>query len=144
MIQLGKQGIDEFPSFLTVAYNKLNVIGSNDHAGVMADVLGKPCIQFVVWGKLFFAGFAKDANCLFRFTIELEMPFQPEALMSLVDVHAILAGKITFGKTQIVYCIQQIGLANPVAATNANDAFFEFKLLMKIVFKLVQRYGVDV
>jgi len=53
-----------------------------------------------------------------------------------VNAHTIGPGKITFGKTQIMYGIQQIGFAYAIATANTNDTFCEIKLLMVIVFEL--------
>ena len=56
----------------------------------------------------------------------------------MMHIHRILPGKIAFGKTEIMDCIQQIGFAYAVAATNANNAFGKNKLLVKVVLELEQ------
>jgi hypothetical protein len=57
VIQLGKQGINELPSFLAAADNQLNIIWSNNYTWVMADMPGELGIEFVVYRKFLFTGF---------------------------------------------------------------------------------------
>ena len=71
------------------------------------------------------------------------MPLQPKPFMALMDVHAVLPGEITFCKTQIVNRIQQIGFAHAIAAANTHNALVELELLVKIIFELEKRYGVQ-
>ena len=53
---------------------------------------------------------------------------------------AILPGKITFGKTQIMNGIQQISFAFAVLSANANNSFAKCKLLAEVIFELGERY----
>ena len=39
--------------------------------------------------------------------------------------------------------IQQVGFAHAVAATDANNLLLKMKLLVKVVFELKQRYGMN-
>ena len=56
--------------------------------------------------------------------------------------HALLigAGKITFGETQIIQGIQQVGLANPIIPANADDPLLKGKGRPGIVLKLKDGY----
>ena len=42
-----------------------------------------------------------------------------------------------------MYRIQQVGFTLPIVAAYANDAFCKRKLLLKVIFKLKQRYGIN-
>lgn len=64
--------------------------------------------------------------------------------MALMNIHLILSGKIAFGKTQVMNGIQKVGLSYPVSSANADDPFGKIEFLLKIIFKLKQRYGMDI
>jgi hypothetical protein len=53
----------------------------------------------------------------------------------------IAAAKIAFGKTEVVYGIQQIGFAGSVAAADANDALVKPVVLEIVILELKKRYG---
>jgi hypothetical protein len=74
-------------------------------------------------------------------TLEIKRSFYPETLRTMMNVLQIRFGKIAFCETQIIDCVQQIGLANAVAAANANNPFIETEGCMGIIFKLDERYG---
>jgi hypothetical protein len=61
-----------------------------------------------------------------------------------MNVHRILPAEITFGKTEVMDRVQQIRLAHTVAAANANDPLRKLKVLLKIILKLEERYGMKV
>ena len=71
------------------------------------------------------------------------MAFNSKTFMSTINIQLVCPGKIAFGETEVMNGIQQIGFANSVAAANANNAFGKNKLLMKIVFELEDRYGIQ-
>lgn len=64
------------------------------------------------------------------------MPFQPEALCALLHVHRIGSGKITFGKTEVMNGIQQIGFAHTVATADADNAFGKLVPLTAVILEL--------
>ena len=64
------------------------------------------------------------------------MAFQPKSIMIVMNVQLVLPRKITFGKTEVMDSIQQIGLAHTIAAANTNNAFSKIELLVKIIFEL--------
>ena len=72
------------------------------------------------------------------------MPLQPKPLAALVYVHGVGAGKIAFGKAEIMDGVEQIGFAYAVTAANAHDAFCKMELLVKIVLELKNRYGIKI
>ena len=57
VVQLRKQGVNKFSSFLTIANDQLHIIGCNDHAGIAADVAGEFCIERVIYREFLFTGF---------------------------------------------------------------------------------------
>ena len=54
----------------------------------------------------------------------------------MVNILLVLAGEITFGETQVVDRIKQIGLADAIAAGNPNDPLGKGEIRVKVVFKL--------
>ena len=77
-------------------------------------------------------------NSFFYLTIQFKSSFQPEALVSLENIELIVPAKITFCKTEIVDRVEQIGLANTIPSTNANNSLCKTELLVKIIFELVE------
>ncbi len=65
------------------------------------------------------------------------MSFNAKALMAVVNAVGILAGKIAFGKTEVMDRVQQIGLAYAVAAADPGEPLRKTVLLVKIVFELI-------
>jgi hypothetical protein len=57
--------------------------------------------------------------------------------MTLVNIHLIQAGKVTFCEAEIMYGIQQVGLAYAVSSANTYDPFRKSKFLPEIVFELI-------
>jgi hypothetical protein len=57
-----------------------------------------------------------------------------------LHVQAVQAGKIAFGKTEIMDRVQEIGLTHTVLATDPNDPFGNSKTPVTVVFELNQRY----
>ena len=64
------------------------------------------------------------------------MTLQPEAGSAPVDGLWIGTGEITFGETQIIKRIQQVGLADTVVPANADDPLGKRKAGFRIVLKL--------
>jgi hypothetical protein len=62
--------------------------------------------------------------------------------MSFMNVQLVLPCKIAFGETEVMNGIEQVGLAHAVPSANAHNAFREREFLVKIIFELVERYGV--
>ena len=87
-------------------------------------------------GKFFFACFAQHTHGFFRLAKKIKMAFQPKAFVAVLRAQGILPRKITFGKTQIMYGIQQVGFALSVAPANAHNAFGKIELLVKVIFEL--------
>jgi hypothetical protein len=110
--------------------------------GIVTDMGGKTAVYLVVHGKFFFAGFSQDADGFFFCIIAFKMTFNPEALVSMQNIRAILAGKITAGETEVIDGVQQIGLAHAIAATDTHDPLGKPELTGKIIFKLKDRYGI--
>ena len=63
--------------------------------------------------------------------------------MAMKYIVTILPGKTAFGKTQIMNRIEQICFAHPIPAAYTHDSLTEMKLLMEVVFELVERYGTE-
>ena len=55
----------------------------------------------------------------------------------------ILSGKIAFGEAEVMNSIQEVGLAFAVASANTNKGGGKAKLLVEVVFKLENRYGIE-
>ena len=66
----------------------------------------------------------------------MEITFQPETLVAVLGYQAVLAGKIAFGKAEIMHGIQQVGLTHTVAAADTHQGGGKLKLLVEVVFKL--------
>lgn len=64
--------------------------------------------------------------------------------MTMMNVHGILACEIAFCKTEIMDRVEQVGLAHPVAAANTDDPLRKLKVVLKVIFKLIERYGTQV
>ena len=56
--------------------------------------------------------------------------------MAVKNILLILAREIAFGKAEIMNSIEQIGLANAIAAGDSDNPLGEGKLRMKVVFEL--------
>lgn len=63
--------------------------------------------------------------------------------MAMLHHQRILPGKIAFGKTEVMNGVEQIGFAHAIAAANAYNGFGKTYLLVKVVFELKKRYGVQ-
>ena len=63
--------------------------------------------------------------------------------MAMKYVITILPGETAFGKTQIMNRIEQICFTHSVPAANTYNSLAEMKLLMEVVFELVERYGTE-
>jgi hypothetical protein len=68
------------------------------------------------------------------------MPFQPEPPRTAMHALLVGTGKITFGETQVVQGIKQIGLADSIVPANADDPFLKRKGHPGIIFKLEEGY----
>ncbi len=99
VVQLSQQGIDKFSFFFTDAYNQLNIVRSNDDAGEMTDMAGKPAISNSIECKFLAAVFSYNAYRIFFLTIYFKLSFQAETFMTLLNIQLILAQKIAFCKT---------------------------------------------
>ena len=53
----------------------------------------------------------------------------------------IRTGEITFGKTEVVDGIKQIGLASAIVTADSHNSFRKTEGLFCVVFKLNKRYG---
>jgi hypothetical protein len=69
-----------------------------------------------------------------------QVAFNAKSLLSILSRNAIPC-KITFGETEVMYRIQQIGFAYTIASANAHNVFCKAKLLLVIIFKLENLYG---
>ena len=63
--------------------------------------------------------------------------------MSLQYILCVYAREITFGKTEIVNGIQQVGFSNAVGARNSNDPFSELHGSMPVILELNQGNAVE-
>lgn len=104
---------------------------------------GETGVGIAIHRKFFFAGFPQNADRFFRFAVQRKVSFDAKALVAVLRYQTVLAGKITFGETEIMNSIQQVGFAHAIAAANAHQRLVETKLLMKVVLKLKQRYGAN-
>ena len=136
VIELRQQGVYEFPSFLAAADDQLYIVWRNDYAGITAKVFGESCIELIVHRKFLFTRFPQDTNRFFPFVIEQKFTLQAKTFMPLVDIQLVLPGKITFGETEIMDRIQQVGLAYAISSANANDPLREGEVLVEIIFEL--------
>jgi hypothetical protein len=66
----------------------------------------------------------------------LKLTSNPETLRAREYMQGIRFAKITFGETEIMNGIQQIGFANAVISTDANDAPGKRKSSLRVVFEL--------
>ena len=55
----------------------------------------------------------------------------------------ILSRKIAFGKTEVMYGIQQVGFSLSITSANTYNPFAELELLVKIIFELEKWYGMQ-
>ena len=70
-----------------------------------------------------------------------ELAFYPKSLLSVLGSKAI-AGKIAFGETEIMNGVEEVGFTYTIASANAHNIFGKTKLLVIIIFKLENVYGV--
>jgi hypothetical protein len=64
------------------------------------------------------------------------MSLQPKAKPFMVDVCRIGPGKITFGKTEVMHRVQEVGFPNAVSTADPNYPFRKPVGLMEVIFKL--------
>jgi CO dehydrogenase/acetyl-CoA synthase alpha subunit len=67
---------------------------------------------------------------------ERKMSFQSKPLVAVLGHQTVLAGKIAFGKTEVMDGIQQVGLTHTVTTANAYKGSGKAKLLVKVVLEL--------
>jgi hypothetical protein len=135
-VELGKNGVEEFPPVFADARDERDIVRRDDHEGIVADVFGKARIRQVVQVKLLAPGLAQDADRFFITAIDTEPSFQPESFMPFLGYQGILPRKIAFGEAEIVDGIQQVGLANAVTPADTHDPFIETEFPRKIVLEL--------
>jgi hypothetical protein len=68
------------------------------------------------------------------------MPFDAEAGRAPVYALLVGPGKIALGKTEVIQCIQQVGLADAVVAANADDPFLKPEKGLGVVLELYDGY----
>ncbi len=141
LIQLRKHRVKKLSSLLTATGDKGGIVRSDNHAGVAAYMLWKFIIRLIIYQEFLFACFPQNANRLFWFFLQFKISFDSKAASALLHTTGICPGEVAFGKAEVVNSIQQVGFANAIIATNAHYPVAEIKCLVRVVFKLKQRYG---
>ena len=68
----------------------------------------------------------------------MELTLNAESIRPIKNILAISAGKIAFGKAEVIDCVQQIGFPNPIGATDARNPGIEIKPRLRVILELVQ------
>jgi hypothetical protein len=139
-VQLGKEGIEESSALLTAAGDDLYVIGGDDNAGKAADMVGELLIGLVVQGKFLLAVLTQDAKYLVGLALLLKMPLDTEAGVAFTDILLVGFGEIALGEAEVIDRIEQVGLADAIIATNADDPVLELEGGLGIILELDERY----
>ena len=101
---------------------------------------GKLFIGFPIRQEFFFPGLPEDTDDVRFFALLFEMTFNAKTGRAFLYILLIGLGKIAFCKTEIIDRVQQVGFADPVLATDADDPFDEVKAGLAIVLELNNRY----
>jgi hypothetical protein len=67
--------------------------------------------------------------------------FEPHIVTAKPDILLIRSGKVTFGQADVVYSIQDIGLAHAVIAYEAIHFFRKSKVFLFVIFEVGQVDG---
>jgi hypothetical protein len=60
----------------------------------------------------------------------------------MMNTSAVSLTKIAFGKTKEVNRVEQVCFSQAIVATNADNIFPEVKMLVGVIFELVEAYTV--
>src|SRR5687768_15744964 len=98
----------------------------------------KTRIGFIVNYEFLASIFAQNANSIFFFSLQHKIPFQPEALVTMLGDKTILPGKIATCKTEVMNGIKKVGLTHAIAPANAVEALAECNFPAEVIFKLIE------
>jgi hypothetical protein len=73
---------------------------------------------------------------MYFFIAQQEITCDPESHSPVLRVLEVRFAEVTFGKTQVIDSIEQIGFANPIFTTYAYYALTKIKRLIQVVFEL--------
>ena len=137
MIELRQGTVDKFPADLTSFLDDGYVVrGREDQwnaANMVAQLFGLESVDFE---DFLFPSLQVTRDIHFAFVLKAAMDSHERRLMS--DMLGLGGGESTFGKSQIVDAVQEIGLPHPVQAHNTIESWTEGKLLLFVVFEMLQ------
>ena len=68
----------------------------------------------------------------------MKLAFYPESVRPIQHILAIGAGKITFGKAEVIYGVEEICLPDTILTADSSDSGIEVKPGLPVILKLVE------
>lgn len=157
-VQLGEEGVQEAAAFFAAAGDDLHVVRGDDDTGQAANMLGETFAGLIIGKQLFFTVLPQDADHFQGLALLLKLSFDAKAgdagrvrtnqrfvvrrtdirLRRFMYAELVLPGKIALSKAKVIDGIQQIGLANAIAAADAYDPLGKVEGGLFVVFELHQ------
>jgi hypothetical protein len=142
-IKLGEDGIDKPTSFLTSFRDNPYVIRRNEDAGKPAYMLCKFFIWIAIEQELLFSCIPQNADHIKKMVVPGKVALDPEACRASLDIYHVGPAEIAFCEAQVINGIEQVCLAHAIGSADTHDTGMELEGTMRVIFKLYQRYGIE-